>query len=86
MNWLEQLIVMWMVGIIWNPMNLLAFRWSDLYLSKTQIYVGFFMASMMTLVHSCLHYGFGHLSLNDWTILFSMGTVGAVLGVYVLRN
>lgn len=88
MNWIEHSItfmVMWMIGIVFNPMNVLAYRWSDLYLSKTLLYSGFFMASIMAVAHSCLHYGFGHMELHECLILFGFGLMGVGLSVIGLR-
>ena len=48
---LIQFIIMTLVGIAFNPMNILAFRFSDLYLSTTLVYGGFLMASNMIWAH-----------------------------------
>ena len=40
-------ICMFLIGILFNPMNILAYRFNDIYLSKTLIYGGLLMASNM---------------------------------------
>ena len=40
-------IIMVVIGILFNPMNILAYRFSDLYLSLTLFYGGLLMASNM---------------------------------------
>ena len=40
-------IVMIIVGMLFNPMNILAYRLSDLYISTTLFYGGLLMASNM---------------------------------------
>jgi hypothetical protein len=48
---LIQFIIMFLIGLTLNPMNILAYRITDLYLSKTLIYGALFMASNMIWVH-----------------------------------
>jgi hypothetical protein len=69
---------MWFVGIVLNPMNVLAFQWDHLYISKTLAYIGFIMASNMMWVHAGLHYAFGHSSLAE---LITVGSIGVILSV-----
>lgn len=68
-----QFIVMFLVGIFLNPMNILAYRFSDLYLSLTLIYGGLFMASNMMWAHELVHYfSMGHLnkkSIFNWNFI-----------------
>lgn len=45
---------MFLIGLILNPMNILAYRTSDLYLSTTLIYGALFMASNMIWVHEVI--------------------------------
>lgn len=40
-------IVIVIIGMLFNPMNILAFRFSDLYLSLTLFYGGLLMAANM---------------------------------------
>ena len=51
-----QFITMLIVGILFNPMNVLAYRLKDLYLSLTLIYGGLLMASNMIWAHEITHY------------------------------
>ena len=75
-----QFIIMTLVGIAFNPMNILAFRFSDLYLSTTLVYGGFLMAANMIWAHELVHYfSMGHF--NKYT--FSVG-VALSLSVSVL--
>ncbi len=48
-------IVMVIVGMMFNPMNVLAFRLNDLYLSLTLFYGGLLMASNMIWAHEIVH-------------------------------
>ena len=58
-----QFIIMFIVGVMFNPMNMLAFRLNDLYLSLTLIYGGLLMASNMIWAHEIIHYFImGHLN------------------------
>ena len=40
-------VIMVIVGMLFNPMNILAYRFSDLYISQTLFYGGLLMASNM---------------------------------------
>jgi len=69
-------IVMVIVGMLFNPMNILAYRISDLYISATLFYGGLLMASNMVWAHELVHYlAMGHFNVN----IFSIGIVGSVL-------
>ena len=58
-----QFITMLIVGILFNPMNVLAYRLKDLYLSMTLIYGGLLMASNMIWAHEITHYFYmGHFN------------------------
>ena len=57
-------IVMVIIGMFFNPMNILAFRFSDLYLSLTLFYGGLLMASNMIWGHEIIHYlSMGHFNM-----------------------
>ena len=68
-------IIMVIIGMLFNPMNILAYRYSDLYLSKTLFYGGLLMASNMIWGHEIIHYlshgmkGQGHFNIS----VFSLG-------------
>ncbi len=49
-------VVMVIIGILFNPMNILAYRINDLYLSLTLFYGGLLMASNMIWGHEIVHY------------------------------
>ena len=49
-------IVMVIFGLLFNPMNVLAYRFNDLYLSLTLFYGGLLMASNMIVAHELVHY------------------------------
>lgn len=69
-------IVMVIVGMLFNPMNILAYRFSDLYISTTLFYGGVLMASNMVWAHELVHYlAMGHFNVN----IFSIGIVGSIL-------
>jgi hypothetical protein len=79
-----QFIIMIIVGILFNPMNILAFRINDLYMSLTLFYGGVLMASNMIWSHECVHYiSMGHFN----PYLFSIGIVlSIVVSIGLLRN
>jgi hypothetical protein len=51
-----QFIVMVIIGMLFNPMNVLAFRVKDIYPSLTLFYGGLLMASNMIWSHEIIHY------------------------------
>jgi len=75
-------IIMFLVGILFNPMNVLAYRLSDIYISITLIYGGLLMASNMVWSHQIVHYlTMGHFSLN----IFILGIMMSLFCVFLLR-
>ena len=81
---LIQFIVMVLVGILFNPMNVLAFRFNDLYLSITLFYGGLLMASNMIWAHEIVHYlSMGHFNFN----LFLLGvSLSFFISIFLLRK
>jgi len=79
-----QFIVMMLVGIAFNPMNILAFRFTDIYLSTTLVYGGFLMASNMIWVHELVHYfSMGHFN----KYIFGVGVALSVaVSIFLLRT
>ena len=77
-------IIMVLVGIFFNPMNILAFRLNDLYLSYTLFYGGLLMASNMIWAHEIVHYlSMGHFNLN----VFIIGIFLSIsISIYLLRD
>ena len=76
-------VVMVIVGVLFNPMNILAYRFNDLYLSLTLFYGGLLMASNMIWAHEIVHYFYmGHFNI----LVFSVGVILSVLiSLYLLR-
>ena len=72
------------IGILFNPMNILAYRFSDLYFSLTLIYGGLLMASNMIWAHEIFHY-FSH---NKFCITtFIIGLISSfIISVILLRE
>lgn len=70
-------IVMVIVGMLFNPMNILAYRFTDLYLSQTLFYGGLLMALNMMWAHEIVHY----LSMGHFNILVLL--IGIILSVIV---
>tara|TARA_B100001093_G_C26452512_1_gene852913 strand:- start:278 stop:724 length:447 start_codon:yes stop_codon:yes gene_type:complete len=69
-------IVMVVIGMLFNPMNILAYRLNDLYISLTLFYGGILMASNMIWAHEIVHYlSMGHFNIN----VFIMGILLSVL-------
>ena len=78
-----QFIVMIIVGMLFNPMNMLAYRTNDLYISLTLFYGGVLMASNMVWAHEIIHYlRMGHL--NSKIVIVGLGL--SIFSVYLLRN
>jgi len=77
-------IIMIVVGVLFNPMNMLAYRINDLYISLTLFYGGLLMASNMMWAHEIVHY----LSMGHFNIyIFILGiTLSIITTVFLLRN
>lgn len=76
-------IVMVIIGMLFNPMNILAYRIDDLYISLTLFYGGLLMASNMIWAHEIVHYlSMGHFSLN----IFLIGITLSILVSILLRK
>ena len=76
-------IVNVIIGIALNPMNLLAYRFNDLYLSLTLFYGGLIMASNMIWSHEIIKYiVYKKFNLH----LFLLGLLLMVLFIYIIRN
>ena len=76
-------IVMIIVGVCFNPMNMLAYRFEDLYLSLTLVYGGCIMASNMIWAHELIHL-LHHGTMN--TMLFFAGIVLTILFTLIIRQ
>jgi hypothetical protein len=64
-----QFIVMVIIGILFNPMSMLAFDINHLYSSLTLFYGGLLMASNMMWAHEIIHYvSMGHFNKNVFFI------------------
>ena len=81
---LIQFIIMVIIGISFNPMNILAFRFNDLYLSLTLFYGGLLMASNMMWSHEIIHYlSFGHFNIY----IFFIGILLSIfISIFLLRK
>ena len=77
-------IIMVLVGILFNPMNILAYRLSDLFLALTLFYGGLLMASNMIWAHEIVHYlHMGHFNIY----VFLIGVILSILvSIYLLRE
>ena len=81
---LIQFIVMVIVGMAFNPMNMLAFRINDLYLSLTLFYGGLLMASNMIWAHEIIHYlSMGHF--NKYVFIIGI-LLSIIVTIFLLRN
>lgn len=84
-----QFFVMVVVGICFNPMNMLAYRFNDLYLSTTLFYGGLLMASNMIWSHEIVHYlAMGHFNFKIFLfgIIFSLVLIFLVLRQQLFVN
>lgn len=77
-------IVMVIIGMLFNPMNILAYRFSDLYISQTLFYGGLLMASNMMWAHEIVHYlSMGHFNM----LVFSIGIILSIsISILLLRQ
>jgi len=77
-------IVMVIVGMLFNPMNILANQVTDIYVSLTLFYGGLLMASNMIWAHEIVHYlSMGHFNLS----VFSFGIVLSIsISILLLRK
>lgn len=77
-------VVMVIVGMLFNPMNILAYRISDLYISLTLFYGGLLMASNMMWAHEIVHYlHMGHINI---TIFFIGILLSITISILLLRE
>ena len=77
-------LVMVVIGMLFNPMNILAYRFSDLYVSQTLFYGGLLMASNMMWAHEIVHYiSMGHFNI----FVFSIGIIlSLIVSIFLLRE
>ena len=79
-----QFIIMFLAGILFNPMNILAYKFDQLYLSLTLVYGGLLMASNMIWVHEIIHYlTSGHF---NWTVFLVGIILSLLVSIVFLRN
>jgi hypothetical protein len=79
-----EFIIMILVGIFFNPMNMLAYRFDDLYLSLTLFYGGLLMGSNMIWAHELIHYlSVGHINMKNF--ILGLG-LSVIIVVFLLRN
>ena len=73
-------IIMVIIGILFNPMNILAYRFSDLYISLTLFYGGLLMASNMVWAHEIVHV----LSMGHFNVLVFLIWIVLSISVSIL--
>ena len=79
-----QFIVMFLLGVFFNPMNMLAYSLDHFYLSQTLINGGLLMASNMIWAHELVHYFTkGHIDYRVYGIGI---TLSIMISVLLLRN
>ena len=77
-------IVMTIIGILFNPMNILAYNLNDLYFSYTLFYGGLLMASNMIWAHEIIHYfTMGHF--NFYVFIFGI-ILSILISYFLLRK
>lgn len=78
-----QFIIMFIIGILFNPMNVLAYSVTHLYFSLTLFYSGLLMASNMIWGHELVNYAIsGHINKT----IFITGIIMSVGVAILLRN
>ena len=81
---LVMFVVMVVVGVCFNPMNILAYRFSDLYLSHTLVYGGILMASNMIWAHELVH--LIAMKQCNYTVLGIGVVLSLCVSVFLLRS
>jgi len=76
--------VMVIVGMAFNPMNVLAYRLSDLYVSLTLFYGGLLMGANMIWSHEIIHY-LTHGTFNK-TIFYFGVVLSLIITMFLLRR
>ena len=75
--------VMFISAFFLNPMNILAYRMSDLYVSVLLVYASLYMASNMLWTHQIVHYlQMGHFDKKT----FFIGVLLSLFFVYLMKN
>ena len=78
-----QFMIMVIIGMLFNPMNMLAYRLDDLYISLTLFYGGILMASNMVWAHEIIHYlSMGHFN----KYIFIIGILLSISLTIILRQ
>lgn len=77
-------LVMFITGLLLNPMNILVYNINDLKLSLTLIYGALFMASTMLMSHEIIHYII-HKKINVNIFIFGI-VLSIFISVFLLRN
>ena len=75
--------IMVIVGMSFNPMNMLIFRFDDLFLSATLFYGGLIMASNMIWAHEIIHF-IHHGKMNQ--LVFIIGIVLTIVTTLIIRE
>lgn len=72
------------VGMSFNPMNILAYKFEHLYVSITLFYGGLLMASNMIWAHEIIHYFYmGKFNI----VIFIIGIMlSIIISIYLLRK
>ena len=70
--------------MLFNPMNLLAYKFDHIYMSMTAFYGGLVMASNMIWAHEITNYLSGH-NINIKTLLFGI-ILSIIITIFLLRN
>lgn len=77
---LTMFLVMTLVGVFFNPMNILAYRFDDLYLSLTLFYGGILMAANMMWSHEIVHIlSVGHFNIKIFIIGIVLSTIISII-------
>lgn len=83
-NQIIMFVIMIITGMLFNPMNVLAYRLNDLYFSLTLFYGGLLMASNMLWAHEIYHY----FSMNHFNLqIFMIGlSLSIFISIFLLRK
>jgi len=80
---LVKFVIMVTTGMLFNPMNALVYRITDLYISLTLFYGGILMASNMIWTHEIIHYiSMGHFNIY----VFIIGVLLSIFTTIIIRK
>ena len=79
-----QFIIAIIIGMLFNPMNMLAYKYDHVYISLTAFYGGLLMATNMIWSHEIVNYLSGN-KMNINILLFGI-MISSIVTIFLLRK